>query len=168
MAGTWLRAVRLNENNNGFYGYVQPMGVHAGQTVLRAYWNIMIWGLWAGEDLPFPPGTCLLRAGLLWAEDGLISGGGDVPTPVTNPEASWMDIETVAPRVNLQVSQAANWYIQWAFPKDESVKAMRRAPDNEDMGLYVCWEFALAPDRLSGFEVQGYNCSVDALLTDVP
>lgn len=163
---TWLRAVRLNENNNGFYGYVQPMGIYPGQTVYRAYWNIMLWGLYAGEDIPFPPGTCLLRAGLLWAPADLI-GNGDVPTPVTNPEASWMDIETIAPRVNLQVSQAANWYIQWSFPKDESVKAQRRNDGPGDMGLYVCWEFELAPDRIPGFEVLGYNCSVDALLTDL-
>lgn len=161
---SWLRGVRVDGPNGGFYGASQPIGVNVNQTVLKSYWNIGIYGTW-GDVAGYPPGSSILRAGLLMAENELPLQ--DTPTPISNPEADWLDIETINPYVVYGVSNANNWNVRWGFRFDQQVKAMRRNRGPELQGLYVSWEFQLGSNRVDPFIIGGWNCSVDALLSDV-
>ena len=76
-----------------------------------------------------------------------------------------MDIETLAPYSVVLASSVDNiWQINWAFPKDENVKAMRKNSNETGMmGLYVCWEFAL-DDEVMGFTIPWWYSSTDVLV----
>jgi len=160
MSRGWVRATQTNVNNSGFFGSLEMIGVSDGQTVLRSYWNI---GLIMTLTNPgqYPPGGSILRVGLGYFADGLAAL--DTPTPITNADADWLDIETIHPRVVLASSVDNIWQLNWDFPKDESVKSQRKNATGDTMGLYVCWEFSLH-DEVSGFTIPWWTASIDAYM----
>lgn len=165
MATTWIRAVQNDQNNGGFFGSEQQIGLNPQQTVLRAYWNIQLYQLWGDQNF-YPPGSSLCRAGLLYAENGLDPLA--TPTPISNPDADWMDIETISPEVSYTTSTINNWLVRWSFRFDQSVKSQRRNDGPGLMGLYVAWEFLLGENRIDPFQILGWNSSIDALVTLPP
>jgi len=156
----WVRATQTNVNNSGFFGSLEMIAVADQQTVRRSYWNI---GLIQTLTNPgqYPPGGSILRVGLGYFEDGLAPLS--TPTPITNADADWLDIETIHPRVVLASSVDNIWQLNWDFPKDESVKSQRKNETGGTMGLYVCWEFSLH-DEVSGFTIPWWTASIDALI----
>ncbi len=161
---SWLRGTTTNGYQQAYWGYQQLIGVNVNQTVLGAYWNINVFGTWGGINF-FPPARSLMRAGLLWAEDGLPAG--NTPTPISQPDADWMDIETIQPDVSYTTSTQNNWHVQWGFKFDQRVKAQRRNRGPELMGLYVSFEFNLGGSHVDPFAITGWNGSIDALVSDV-
>jgi len=160
MSRGWVRATQTNVNNSGFFGSLEMIGVSDGQTVLRSYWNI---GLIMTLTNPgqYPPGGSILRVGLGYFDDGLAAL--DTPTPITNADADWLDIETIHPRVVLASSVDNIWQLNWDFPKDESVKSQRKNATGSGKGLYVAWEFSLH-DEVSGFTIPWWTASIDAYI----
>ena len=160
MSRGWVRATQTNVNNSGFFGSLEMIGVSDGQTVLRSFWNI---GLIMTLTNPgqYPPGSSILRVGLGYFEDGLAPLS--TPTPITNADADWLDIETIHPRVVLASSTQNIWQLNWDFPKDESVKSQRKNATGGAMGLYVAWEFSLS-NAVSGFTIPWWTASIDAYL----
>lgn len=160
MSRGWVRATQTNVNNSGFFGSLEMIGVSDGQTVLRSYWNI---GLIMTLTNPgqYPPGGSILRVGLGYFEDGLAPLA--TPTPISNADQDWLDIETIHPRVVLASSVDNIWQLNWDFPKDESVKSQRKNATGGTMGLYVAWEFSLH-DEVSGFTIPWWTASIDAYL----
>lgn len=159
MADGWVRAVATNPNNNGFFGSVPLIGVSPGQTVLRMWWNVGFQYL-VDSVTQFPPGSSILRAGIVYAEAGLTPL--ETPTPISNADADWLAITTLNP-LNVELDRVTNvgWHIDWGFPEDRSVKSQRRNDLETAQTMYVAWEMALN-DEVSGFTMNGWNASVDA------
>ena len=160
MSRAWTRFTQENGNNDGFFGSWQMITIADGETLLRSYWNI---GLIMTLTNPgqYPPGGSILRVGLGYFDFGL--GALDTPTPITNGDADWLDIETIHPRVVLASSVDNIWQLNWDFPKDESVKSQRKNTSGDDKALYVAWEFQLF-DEVSGFTIPWWTSSTDAYI----
>lgn len=161
MADTWLRTVSTNDNNDGFFGSVGMIDVNVTQTALRSWWNVGFFYLSTDENV-YPPGSSILRAGLLYDVADLEPL--ETPTPITNSDADWLAITTLNPS-SVQLSRATNvaWQINWGFPIDESVKSMRRNDTMDDHRLYIAWEMELE-DEISGFTMSGWWASLDTLI----
>jgi hypothetical protein len=154
MSRGWVRSTQTDNENHGYYGYVPQIALFDGQTVLRS----CLVGVWTNPG-QYPPGGSILRVGMAWATPTDISS--TLPTPITNSDADWMDIETIHPRVVLASSVDNIWVLNWDFPKDESVKSQRKNESGDNMYLWVAWEFALYGE-LSGFTIARWTSSVDA------
>jgi len=161
VADTWLRTVSTNDNNDGFFGSVGMIDVNVTQTALRSWWNVGFFYLSTDENV-YPPGSSILRAGLLYDVADLEPL--ETPTPITNSDADWLAITTLNPS-SVQLSRATNvaWQINWGFPIDESVKSMRRNDTMDDHRLYIAWEMELE-DEISGFTMSGWWASLDTLI----
>jgi len=160
MALGWVRATQTNFNNSGFFGSLQMITLADQQTVRRSYWNIGLMGTWVNPG-QYPPGGSILRVGYGYFEDGLAPLS--TPTPISNADQDWLDIETLYPDIVLDSSVDQIWAISWTFKPDQSVKSQRKNETGNPMGLYVCWEFALH-DELSGFTIPWWTSSLDALI----
>ena len=163
VVAAWRRSTNTNVNNSWFFGSAENIQLVPGQTALRSFWNI---GLIMTLTNPaqYPPGSSILRVGLLWAESDLEPLS--TPTPISQgDDADWMDIETLAPYSVVIASSVDNIFqLNWAFPKDEDVRSMRKNSNvSGNMSLYVCWEFAL-DDELSGFTIPWWYSSTDSLV----
>lgn len=161
MADGWVRATASNPNNSGFFGSVPLIGVQPGQTVLRSWWNVGLYYLSADENV-YPPGNSILRAGVVYADEGLTPL--ETPTPITNADDDWMAITTINPTV-VQLSRATNvaWQINWGFPIDLSIKSQRRNDTEGNKTMYLAYEFGLS-GQIAGFALSGWWCSIDALI----
>jgi len=161
MTDGWIRSTSSNANNSGYYGSTERILVHPDQTALRSWWNIGLYYLEAGID-QYPPGSSILRAGLLYDVSGLDPSA--TPTPISQADADWLAITTINPSV-VQLSRAVNvaWQINWGFPIDISVKSQRKNQTAEDHSLYICWEWGLQ-DQEAGFEIDGWWCSLDTYM----
>lgn len=161
MVDGWVRSTATNPNNDGFFGSVPLIGLSPTQTLLRGWWNVSMYYLDADVD-QYPPGSSLLRAGIVYAEEGLEPL--ETPTPISNPDADWIAITSINP-YGVQLSRAVNvaWQINWGFPIDLSIKSQRRNDTEDNMVLYAAWEMALE-DEVSGFTMNGWWASMDALV----
>jgi hypothetical protein len=157
----WVRATATNPNNSGFFGSVPLILVQPGQTVLRSWWNLGLYYLDSDVD-QYPPGNSILRAGVVYAEEGLMPLA--TPTPISNADADWLAITSVNP-YGVQLSRAVNvaWQLNWGFPIDLSIKSQRRNDTEDDMTLYLAWEMSL-DDEVSGFTMNGWWASMDSLI----
>ena len=163
VATAWRRSTNTNVNNSGFYGSAENIQLVPGQTALRSFWNIGLILTLTNPD-HYPPGGSLLRVGLLWDESDL--DPSMTPTPISQgDDADWMDIETLAPYSVVLASSVDNiWQINWAFPKDEDVKSMRKNSNvSGNKSLYVAWEFAL-DDEVTSFAIPWWYSSTDSLV----
>lgn len=134
------------------------ISVSSGQTVLKSYWNIGLVGTWVNPG-QYPPGGSILRVGLGYFEDGLAPLS--TPTPITNADADWMDIETLYPDAQFTSATDLIYMLHWTFKPDQAVASQRKNGTAGAMGLYVCWEFTLH-DEISGFTVPWWTSSIDA------
>lgn len=161
MADGWVRATASNPNNSGFFGSVPLILVQPGQTVLRSWWNLGLYYLSSDENV-YPPGNSILRAGVVYAAEGLEPL--ETPTPISNAGDDWMAITTMNP-TGVQLSRATNvaWQINWGFPVDASIKSQRRNDTENDMTMYLAYEFGLSGE-IEGFTLTGWWCSIDALI----
>ena len=160
MSRGWVRAVQTNVNNSGFFGSLEMISVSSGQTVLRSYWNLALIMTLTNPG-QYPPGGSILRVGLGFFEDGLAPLS--TPTPISNADADWMDIETLHPRVVLASATDNIWQLNWDFFPDQSVASQRKNDTASAMGLYLAWEFSLH-DEVSGFTIPWWTGSIDAYI----
>lgn len=160
MTRGWVRATQTNVNNSGYFGSLEMIGVSSGQTVLRSYWNLALIQTLTNPG-QYPPGGSICRVGLGYFEDGLAPLS--TPTPITNADADWMDIETLHPRVVLASATDNIWQLNWDFFPDQSVASQRKNGTAGTMGLYLAWEFSLH-DEVSGFTIPWWTGSIDAYL----
>jgi len=129
--------------------------------VRRSWWNLGLYYLSSDENV-YPPGNSILRAGVVYAEAGLEPL--ETPTPISNAGDDWMAITTMNP-TGVQLSRATNvaWQINWGFPIDLSIKSQRRNDTENDMTMYLAYEFGLSGE-IEGFTLTGWWCSIDALI----
>jgi len=161
MADGWVRAVAANPNNDGFFGSVPLISVQPDQTVLRAWWNVGFEHV-LDPNSEYPPGSSILRAGVVYAEADLLPSG--TPTPITNADADWLAITTLNPVAVVLARATTNaWVTIWGFPIDLSIKSQRRNDTASNMTLYVAWEMDLN-DEASGFTMTGWQTTMDALI----
>ena len=162
MTDVWFRSGATRPSTNGFYGGVQMIQLVPGQTALRTWWNIEVWGTWA-DVAAYPPGSSQLKAGVVYDDAGLAEN--QMATPWSNPNSDWMALSSINPRI-VQLSRATNvaWQIHWGFTQDQSVKSQRKNQETFDKALYLTWEFALGPDRIANFAVTGWSVSMDTLV----
>lgn len=161
MVDGWVRATATNPNNDGFFGSVPLIGVSDGQTVLRSWWNIGMY--WLDDEVNvYPPGSSILRAGVVYDAAGLTPL--QTPTPISNADADWMAITTINPSI-VQLSQAVvtSWQINWGFPIDLSIKSQRRNETGSNRTLYLAWEMSLN-NEVPGFTMSGWWCSIDSFI----
>jgi len=158
MSRGWVRATGTFPGVNNFFDGVEAIVVSSGQTVLHAFWNINIWGSW-GSVSQYPPGSSICRAGIGFFDDGI---GGTTNTPISQASADWMDITTICPVGQIATSTNVDWQYNWQFEQDREIKVQRKANTATDMGLYIAWEFSVASDAVSGFNLPGWSFSIDA------
>lgn len=165
MADIWHRAALTDPTTSPGFGAALLAEVLPGETVLRSWWNIEIFRTDGATD--YPPGASILRAGICWAEFGLLPA--QVPGPVTFPNADWMAITTINPRI-VDLSRATNvvWQIHWGFTEDRSIKSQRKnRSETDSMGLYVSWELTYNGTPVN-ITPQGWNASIDTLVRQAP
>ena len=159
MADGWVRAVATNPNNDGFFGSVPLIGVSPDQTVLRMWWNVFFFVVYSDVTI-FPPGSSVLRAGIVYAEEGLAPL--ETPTPISNADADWVAITSLTPAtVELDRVTDVGWAVTWGFGEDRSIKSQRKNATEDPRTLYVAWEMSLSQE-VSGFTMSGWNTTVDA------
>jgi hypothetical protein len=161
MTDGWVRATATNPNNDGFFGSVPLISVGDGQTVLRSWWNAG-WFHVLDPSADYPPGSSILRAGVVYDVAGLSSGA--TPTPISNADADWLAITTVNPSISILARATTNaWVTHWGFPIDLSIKSQRKNETGVSRTLYLAWEMSLN-DEVSGFTMTGWWCSMDSLI----
>lgn len=160
MTRQWLRITQTNQNNSGFFGSLEMTTVSPGDTVLRTYWNLALIQTLTNPG-QYPPGGSICRVGLGYFESGL--DPSVTPTPITNGDVDWMDIETLHPRVVLASAVDNIWQLNWDFFPDQSVASQRKNGTAGDMALYLAWEFNLH-DEVSGFTIPWWTGSIDAYI----
>jgi len=161
MADGWVRATATNPNNDGFFGSVPLILVQPDQTVLRAWWNLGLYHV-LDPSSEYPPGSSILRAGVVYADADLEPL--ETPTPISNADADWLAITTMNPSQAILARATTNaWVTLWGFPIDLSIKSQRKNQTEGNKTLYLCWEMSLE-DEVAGFTMTGWNCSIDAYI----
>lgn len=161
MVDGWVRATATDPNNDGFFGSVPLIGVSPGQTVLRAWWNIGLHHL-VDDVATYPPGSSILRAGVVYDVAGLTPA--QTPTPISNADADWLAITTLNPTTAVLARATTNaWLTLWGFPIDLSIKSQRRNDTVGNRALYMAWEFSLN-EEIPGFTIPGWQASIDAFV----
>lgn len=161
MADGWVRAVAANPNNDGFFGSVPLIAVGVDQTVLRSWWNVGFFHV-LDPSADYPPGSSILRAGVVYDAGGLTPA--TTPTPITNADADWLAITTLNPsQVVLARATTNAWVTVWGFPIDLSIKSQRRNDTASSRTLYVAWEMDLN-DEAAGFTMTGWTATMDSLI----
>jgi len=139
-----------------------PMGaVVAGQTVTRCFWGASFSGS-ASSSSGWPPGSALLRVGLILTTAGL--NKATCPTPITQDTDDWMDIVTCRWQGNIAESTNVDWlwYTGVGNP-DKQARAQRKNHTANPLQLYVAWESLFAFDTAVSFSFTG-TASCDAVL----
>jgi hypothetical protein len=153
--------VATNPNNDGFFGSVPLISVGVDQTVLRAWWNIGLFHV-IDDVGEYPPGSSILRAGVVYDVADLLPSG--TPTPISNADADWLAITTINPTEAILARETTNaWVTLWGFPIDLSIKSQRLNSTAAARTLYLAWEMSLE-DEVPGFTMNGWNCSLDAYI----
>jgi hypothetical protein len=161
MADGWVRATATNPNNDGFFGSVPLISVGVDQTVLRAWWNVGFFHV-LDPSADYPPGSSILRAGVVYDEADLEPL--ETPTPISNADADWLAITTLNPSISILARATTNaWVTHWGFPIDLSIKSQRKNQTEAARTLYVAWEMSLE-DEVAGFTMTGWWCSIDAYI----
>lgn len=160
MSRAWSRAFYSSAATTGTYGGTQLITLTSGQTAMHSFWNINVWGTW-GSVAQYPPGSSLMRAGLVVAASGL---AGDANTPISQPSADWMDITTICPVGQIATSTNVDWQYNWQLPVDRDVVVQRKNSGTTSLGIYVAWEFVVASDAVSGFSMGGWSASIDTYI----
>lgn len=161
MVDGWVRATATNPNNDGFFGSVPLITVQPDQTVLRAWWYVGFHHL-VDDVAEYPPGSSILRAGVVYDEADLLPSG--TPTPISNADADWLAITSLNPSTAVLARATTNaWLTIWGFPIDLSIKSQRLNSTAENRTLYVAWEMSLN-DEVPGFTMNGWQCSLDAYI----
>lgn len=161
MVDGWVRAVAPNPNNDGFFGSVPLISVQPDQTVLRCWWNVGFFHV-LDPSADYPPGSSILRAGVVYDVANLLPSG--TPTPITNADADWLAITTLNPsQVVLARATTNAWVTVWGFPIDLSIKSQRRNDTASNRTLYVAWEMSLN-DEAPGFTMTGWTATMDSLI----
>lgn len=161
MVDGWVRATATNPNNDGFFGSVPLIGVSVDQTVLRSWWNVGFHHL-VDDVAEYPPGSSILRAGVVYDVAGLTSA--QTPTPISNADADWLAITTLNPITAVLARATTNaWLTVWGFPIDLSIKSQRKNDTAAARTLYVAWEMSLN-DEVPGFTMNGWQCSMDSYI----
>jgi hypothetical protein len=105
------------------------------------------WTLW-GDTPTYPPGSSLLRAGLLF--DSVDSPSFD--TPVSQPNADWADLVTLPWHPGLSVSTDANWILTAdTGTTDRDSRVARANTFGEFYSMWISWELATSSLQVSGF-----------------
>lgn len=162
MSDGWVRSVGTQVTSEPYWGYVPMIALHPGQTVLRAWWNIGI-SLINPNSTEYPAGASMLRAGVAYVDQNEV----DVvkPTPVSNPDADWMAITSVNPRI-IQFSNNTSvvpWFHLYGFEIDLSIKSQRRNNTTEPKFLWLAWEFSLKNESTDWNEFEWW-ASMDAYI----
>lgn len=160
MVDVWQRASLAFPAANPYWGGSNAILLFPGETVLRTWVNISVWGLWSAVNA-YPPGNSLLRAGLIIDE----AEASQDPTPVSQENEPWMWLSTLQPTVQLSRATNVAWHIVWSFPTDISVKAQRKNSSAVNQVIRLAWEFELS-GQVDPFAVSGWNGSIDALIRD--
>jgi len=156
----WVRGVALTPNDQGFFGGVELSQLPPESTLLRSWWNFNCYYTDSGQA-QYPPGSSILRAGLIVTTPGLPVLS--MPTPITNQDEDWLSITTLNPRfVDFELGGATSpsWHIQWGLPTDLSAKSQRRNRTEGNQGIYLTWEF-LRADTPVTFRINRWNASWD-------
>lgn len=163
MATLWMRNGTTTPVNNGTWGHWHPSGaanhVLIGETALRTYWDAELWATY-GETNQYPPGSSLIRVGLIMLPPG--TQEADIPSPLSQGGEDWMDVKTVHPQVQLAQSVSTAWQLNWSTG-EQDVKSMRRAREL-DLAAFVVWEMEVGPGAVQDFVIAGWNVAVDQLV----
>lgn len=118
-----------------------------GETVLRTFWSLTVWNV-TGNSPTYPPGTSLLRAGILF--DSFASPTFD--TPVSQPNSPWMDLTTMPWRTDLEETSEVDWLSTAnTGPGDRDSRVARKNDFAESYTVWVSWELAPSSLQASGF-----------------
>lgn len=150
----WERG-HLEAPGFSYFGHTVMYTPGAGETVLRVHWNftfrgLMNTGAWA-------PGSSTTRVGLLW--DTAV--GSDTPTPISQPDADWMDLQQASWETQLVLSGTGSFFCEYhtRTGKDFDTKSMRKQVTvGPAYNLILSWETALASDTVSGFSYGASGC----------
>lgn len=158
----WRRTTFV-QDSLGYYGYSPGIAVQPGETVIRTLWSLQVWNVY-GASTTYPPGTSLLRAGIIF--DSFASPRHD--TPVSQAFSDWMDLTTIPWNVELQEAVNADWLIRASTGQgDRDSRAMRKNDTAEPMTVWVSWEIATSAWQIADFGF--YTCgSTDMLIALAP
>lgn len=142
----WRRTTFVQDTAN-FFGHVPGIAVQPGETVIKTFWSLSVWTV-NGNEPTYPPGSSLLRAGIIF--DSFASPAGN--TPVSQADALWMDLTTMPWHTDLEETTEVDWLTTAnTGPSDREAAAMRKNDFAEPYTVYVSWELAPSSLQKSGF-----------------
>lgn len=142
----WRRTTFVQDTAN-YYGYSPGLFVDPGETVIRTLWSLQVWTV-NGDQPTYPPGTSLLRAGIIF--DKLADPAND--TPVSQANSAWMDLTTMPWKTQLSVSTEVDWMTTADTGyTDRDSRAMRKNDDTVSYTVWVSWEMAPSALQMSGY-----------------
>ena len=136
-----------------YFGHTVMYTPGAGETLLRAHWNFTMRGLM--NTGAWAPGSSTTRIGLVW-DTGT---GGDTPTPISQPDADWLDLQLATWESQLVLSGTGDFFCEFhtRTGKDFDTKSMRKQVTvGPAYNLSLSWETATATDTVPFF---GYGVS---------
>ena len=158
--GNWERAFNGSTALSTF-DYLPMVVIGNGQTINRTFWS---WSacLSASTSEGIPTGSSITRVGLITRPPG----STDIPRPITDAGADWMDLMTCRWTGNIATSTNVDWLLQAGFGgPDKVARAQRLAVSSEGLQLYVSWETWVAADAVGPFAFVA-NASTDCYVLD--
>lgn len=145
------------------FGWTPMAIIAAGETIDRCLWAVNFSATFA-TTAGFPPGSSFTKAGLIMS----VPGSTDLPTPISQPDADWIDLVTCPWRGNIAISTGVDWLCFAGIgAPDKEAKAKRTNHSSPDAQLYVSWETWAAFDIQPGFKFSA-TTSTDAYVLAHP
>lgn len=144
---SWTRP-RFHITTPSYFGHSLLVDPNVGQTIRRVHWSWQAHQVFVGSA-GWPPGSGITQVGLVWTDQS----GTNIPTPLSQPEADWIALETITWETILSRTTDVVWVINSRPPVASwDTKSMRKqVPTNPVWSLHMSWETEVASDSASPF-----------------
>lgn len=134
----WRRSVFADDSNSLGYGSFEAVTLAPGETCIRLFWGCQFVNV-SGSLNSYPPGTTITKAGIVYEASGQTID--QTSTPLSQPDADWMDIRFMPWTGNIATSTNVDWLLT-AVVAEQDVKSQRKNPIDATapMGIYGSWE----------------------------
>jgi hypothetical protein len=134
----WRRADFFVEDDDQAWNTKEMVTIEPGESILRVRWGLQLVNV--AVQAAWPAGNIVVKAGIVF-DDAAIAVD-TAPTPITNPDADWLDMSFVP--WDGQISRATN--VAWMMFGTVRQREARERRDLSstavtDSSVYLSWEW---------------------------
>lgn len=144
---SWTRP-RFHSTSPNYFGHSLLVDPDPGQTIRRVHWSWQAHQVFVGTS-GWPPGSGITQVGLVWTSEV----GSNIPTPLSQPDADWIALETIVWDTILSRTTDIVWVLNSRPPvAGWDTQSMRKQdPAGSVYSLHMSWETEVASDSASPF-----------------